>query len=41
MSQLSLVPYMSTIHGLINEEFVENALRVLDLKVVVGWPIEW
>jgi hypothetical protein len=32
---------MSTIHGPINEELVENALHVLDLEVVAGWPIEW
>jgi hypothetical protein len=41
MSQLSLVFYMSTAHGPIDEELIGNALHTFDLEVVVGWPIEW
>jgi len=32
---------MSITHGPIDEELVENAFHVLNLEVVVGWPIEW
>jgi hypothetical protein len=41
MSQLSLVPYMSSAHGPIDEKLIEDALHVFDLEVVVGWPVEW
>jgi hypothetical protein len=41
MSQLSLVPCTSTIHGPIDGELVESALRVFDLEVVAGWQVEW
>ncbi len=41
MSQPGLVPCMSTIHGQIDEELVEHALRAFDLEVEAGWSVEW
>jgi hypothetical protein len=32
---------MSIAHGPIDEELIENALHVLNLEVVAGWPAEW
>jgi hypothetical protein len=34
MSQLDLLPYMSIVHGPIDEKLVENAFHVFDLEVV-------
>ncbi len=40
MSEPGLVPCMSTVHGQIDEELVKHALRVFDLEVEAGWPVE-
>jgi hypothetical protein len=39
MSQLSLVPCMSTVRGPVEEELTENALRVFD-RLGVGRPVK-
>jgi hypothetical protein len=31
---------MSIIHGQIDEELVKHTLRVFDLEVEAGWPVE-
>jgi hypothetical protein len=41
MSQLSFVPYMSIVHGPIDEKLIKNALCVFEFEVVAGWPIKW
>ncbi len=32
---------MSIVHGQIDEEFVEHALRGFNLEVEAGWLVEW
>jgi hypothetical protein len=32
---------MSTTHGLIDEELIENTLHVFNLEVAAGYVVEW
>jgi hypothetical protein len=32
---------MSIVHGQIDEELIEHALRGFDLEVEAGWSVKW